>query len=191
MRTTGRCGPIWIATAIVGFPPEATANEELLERCRQTGSDADRIACLEAAVMELGGSTGATPEPPPAAPVARPDPAEGHDDMDVAPPGPDAAGASAIGVEQVEAGTMTREERKASLAEARGLAVEKFERVGYRQLQIRLANGQIWRQIRGDDQEIRVTVERNPTVDIVESSLGGFRLRLNEIRRTIRVRRIR
>ena len=80
---------------------------------------------------------------------------------------------------------------RAGLEAARGLEVEKFERVGYRQLQVRLQNGQIWRQIRGDDQEIRVTVERNPTVDITESSLGGFRLRLNEIRRTIRVRRIR
>ena len=40
-------------------------------------------------------------------------------------------------------------------------------------------------------QEIRVTVERNPTVDITESALGGYKLRLNEIRRTIRVQRIR
>lgn len=96
-----------------------------------------------------------------------------------------------IGAEQVEALTRTRDEHLAGLEEARGLRVEKFEKVGFRQLQVHLENGQVWRQIRGDVQDIRVTLERNPTVDIVESSIGGYRLKLNEIKRTIRVRRVR
>ena len=91
----------------------------------------------------------------------------------------------------MDARTETREERQARLSEARGLNVAEFEYVGYRKLQVRLENGQIWRQIKGDVQEIRISTDRNPTVDITESSLGGYKLRLNEIKRTIRVQRIR
>jgi hypothetical protein len=36
-----------------------------------------------------------------------------------------------------------------------------------------------------------VNLERNQSVDIEESGLGGYKLRLNEISRTIRVERIR
>ena len=53
-----------------------------------------------------------------------------------------------------------------------------------------LENGQVWRQIKGDTQQVRVDLERNQTVDIEESSLGGYKLRLNEMRRTIRVERV-
>ena len=48
-----------------------------------------------------------------------------------------------------------------------------------------------WRQIKGDTRRIRTSLERNQTADITESGFGGYMLRLNEIRRTIRVERIR
>ncbi len=249
-RVRTRSYRLLIALYGVGFLVTSAygAETEAIERCRQTSSDADRIACLEATILALTGAetaaeaaadtavetavdqaspsvapasvdtetvessvaepvwtgapnveatTGATVIAPGAAataevddvaPAAEPDVSTAEVDQ-VAPEAvPDV---STIGAEQVEARTRTREEALAALDEARGLRVEKFERVGYRQLQVHLENGQVWRQIRGDVQEIRVSVERNPTVDITESTLGGYRLRLNEVRRTIRVQRIR
>ena len=149
-----------------------TGGEAVLDRCRQLDDMPDRIACLEAAVLALAA----------AAPAAA--------SATAASPGPQ-SDAATIGAAQVEALTRTRDEHIDSLEAARGLEVEKFARVGYRQLEVHLKNGQVWRQIRGDVQDIRVRASRNPTVDIMESPLGGYRLSLNEIQRTIRVRRIR
>lgn len=203
-----------------------------IERCMQTDSDKDRIACLEATILAI--SEGREPPvieaaavaEPASAPVAEaapevvveaaPEPVDGAAPEPVAeqPAEPmpalpevteenvlDIAAAEAaaldiddqanIGQEQVDARTETRDERLARLSEVRGLKVSEFEYVGYRKLQVRLENGQIWRQIKGDVQDIRVSVGRNPTVDISESSIGGYKLRLNEIKRTIRVQRIR
>lgn len=148
-----------------------TGGEAVLDRCRQLDDPLERIACLEAAVLAA-----AAPKVPAAAKAASPSPQ---------------SDAATIGAAQVKALARTRDEPIDRLAAARGLAVEKFAKVGYRQLEVRLKNGQVWRQIRGDVQDIRVSASRNPTVDIIESSLGGYRLSLNEIQRTIRVRRIR
>lgn len=73
----------------------------------------------------------------------------------------------------------------------RCLRVAGYDTIPWRRLQVELENGQVWGQIEGDTQRIRVNLERNQTVDIEESGLGGYKLRLNEIERTIRVERIR
>ena len=174
-RKNSRIGAVLMA-AILPVPAFAqTGGEAVLDRCRQLEDTLDRIACLEAAVL-------AAAAPGVKVPAAA--------NATAASPGPQ-ADAATIGAAQVEALTRTRDEPIDSLEAARGLEVEKFARVGYRQLEVRLRNGQVWRQIRGDVQDIRVSTSRNPTVDIMESSLGGYRLSLNEIQRTIRVRRIR
>jgi len=98
---------------------------------------------------------------------------------------------SQLGADQVRARSESREERLARLQSASGLRVADYSTVPFRRLQVELENGQIWRQIQGDTQRIRVSLNRNQTVDIEESALGGFKLRLNEIKRTIRVQRIR
>ena len=71
-----------------------------------------------------------------------------------------------------------------------GLVVASYDTVPYEKLLVTLENGQIWRQIKGDTQKIRVDLKRNQTVDIEESSLSGYKLHLNEMRRTIRVERV-
>ncbi len=134
----------------------AFAQQAVIDHCRKTSSDADRIACLEAALL--------TKEP-----------------------GTDPAG---IGAEQVIAHTQTREELRESLEEARDLRVASYDQVPYERLLVTLENGQVWRQIKGDTQNIRVDLKRNQTVDITESSLGGYKLQLNEMRRTVRVERV-
>ena len=101
------------------------------------------------------------------------------------------AAPSGIGAEQVIARQQTREERQASLDQEQGLAIASYSYVPYRRLVVTLENGQVWRQIKGDNQYFRVDLKRNQTADITESGLGGYKLRLNEIRRTIRVERVR
>lgn len=96
-----------------------------------------------------------------------------------------------LGAEQVRARTMTQEERLAELDTAENLRVASYSKVPFEKLVVELENGQVWRQIKGDVQKIRVDLKRNQTVTISESRFGGYRLRLNEMERTIRVQRIR
>lgn len=63
--------------------------------------------------------------------------------------------------------------------------------VPYRRLQITLDNGMIWRQIEGDVQRLRIDEDDASTVEIWETRLGGYKLRFNDLARTIRVERIR
>ena len=183
------------------------AQQTVIEHCRNTSSDADRIACLEAALLgkefAVESKSPAQIDPPSIELGAGPS----DDPVDVAivetamikdapvesaepPPVVDDAPAG-IGAEQVIIQTQTRDEREESLEKAMGLSVAGYHHVHYERLVVTLENGQVWRQIKGDTSQIRVSLDRNQTVDINESGLGGYKLRLNEIRRTVRVERIR
>ena len=161
--------PEAMAWALVLATQPALAQQSVIDHCRNTSSDTDRIACLEAALL---GKELDRPEAPQSQiePVA----AEPVD----------------IGAKQVTASQQTRDERIRQLESARGLPVASYNLVPYQRLVVKLENGQVWRQIKGDAQQIRVDLRRNQTVDITESSLGGYKLRLNEMRRTIRVERV-
>lgn len=211
------------AAALLGLlaAPAAFAQQAVIDRCKATSSAADRIACLEAALL----GREAPVAPPAPAPVAEPEPAESRVDVPAAapeaePPEPVPAAESrvdppepapsapaapvpdeavveeeseptGIGAGQVIARTQTQEDRIANLERASGLPVERYDIVPYRKLLVTLANGQVWRQIGGDTQVLRVDLKRNQTVDIEETALGGYRMRLNEMRRTLRVERVR
>jgi len=180
-----------LTVAVVLAGHAASAQQAVIDHCRKTSSDADRIACLEAALlgkkpvqaeeeqtqidtpsMDINTERGAVVEP--AVEVA--------ERNDAKPAG--------IGADQVIARNQTREDILEDLEEERGLVVASYDIVPYERLLIRLENGQVWRQSRGDKQKIRVDLRRNQTVDITESSLGGYKLRLNEMRRMIRVERV-
>ena len=191
------------------------AQQVIIDRCKQTSSDADRIACLEAALL---GRELVTDEEPPAQidppsieldagpevektpetmPVSAAVPID-EVPVEAAPiesaPEPPAANTSTpvgIGAEQVIARTPTIEERHDALEQSLDQKVASYSYVPYERLVVRLENGQVWRQIKGDTQRIRVDLRRNQTVDISEASMSGYKLRLNEIRRTIRVERVR
>jgi hypothetical protein len=179
------------------------AQQAVIKHCKQTSSDADRIACLESALL------GKTAEKP--APAAQIDPPSRESEgspaevpvdptkattssattQAVAAPAAQAA-PQGIGAEQVIARSLkTEEERDAALEKSQGMAIAKYEWIPYKRLVVTFENGQVWRQIKGDTNRIRTSLERNQTADITESGLGGYKLRLNEIRRTIRVERIR
>lgn len=180
------------------------AQQSVIDHCKQTSSDADRIACLEAAL--LGKEIQTEPET-----QAQIDPPSMEIDAGPADTGTGAATVATtsataavveteaaveaqpdgIGAEQVVSRTQSIDEREASLQQERGLKIAKYEWVPYERLVVTFENGQVWRQIKGDVNRIRTSLERNQTADITESGLGGYQLRLNEIRRTIRVERIR
>ncbi len=164
----------------------AFAQQAVIDHCRKTSSDADRITCLEAALLGqerlIDTSTRTQVDPPSLEPDAGPA-------ADAVDPVPNAAPVS-IGAEQVIARDQTREEMIEQLEEARGLLVARYDQVPYERLVVTLENGQVWRQIKGDTQSIRVDLKRNQTVDITESSISGYKLRLNEMRRTVRVERV-
>lgn len=193
--------------------------EEEIARCARIASVGDRILCLENALRETSGEIVAepiveandvavetadetvvavdpvvVPEQAAAPPVSSTTEADAVAETVVAggivaadPVAPN----DEIGAAQVRARTATPDEREAELQSATNLRVAEYDKVPYERLVVRLENGQVWRQIKGDVQRIRVNLKRNQTVDINESKLGGYQLRLNEIRRTIRVERIR
>ncbi len=201
--STGKIATVFIALAGLTAGTAAVAQEQIIERCKQTSSKDDRIACLEAALLmrEDGeatqidspsmtlnsGQTDTTitemlPEESPA--IA--EPVGGVDQTEVSEEKP-----SGIGAEQVLARQQTQEERSAALQRSESLDVESYRELAFGRLQVTLTNGQVWEQIKGDTRKVRADLRKNQTVDITESSLGGYKLRLNEMRREIRVRRIR
>jgi hypothetical protein len=171
------------------------AQQSVIDHCKQTSTDADRVACLEAAL--LGKEVSAEPEVAPEvttveeAAIAVEEAAPEASAAEVVPAAVPEAQPEGIGAEQVLKRTRSIEEREANMQQERGLQIAKYEWVPYERLVVTFENGQVWRQIKGDVNRIRTSLERNQTADIVESGLGGYQLRLNEIRRTIRVERIR
>ena len=134
------------------FAGNAIAQQAAVDHCKQTANDADRIVCLEAALLEKESEE--------------------------------------IGESQVVARNQTTEEMRESLEKASGLAVASYAVVPYEKMLVTLENGQVWQQIKGDTQKIRIDLKRNQTVDIEESSLSGYKMHLNEMGRTIRVQRV-
>ena len=171
----------------------AFAQSDPVAACRQNTTNAARIACLEAALAERL-DTDSADSPPDARDrsagqgrSSRPyAPSSGAPEADEAParaPAPDGIGARQVRQRGQPAG--------AELEAVRDLRVAGYTQVPDRRLQIELENGQVWRQIAGDSQRLRADLRRNQTVDIEETRLGGYRLRLNEMNRTLRVERIR
>jgi hypothetical protein len=167
-----------VATAFAGA---AAAQESVIERCRKAANDAERIACLEGALVEKSAAAAGPPEDT-VLPARQPGESDALPRMEQE---------EDIGARQVQLRNRSGADLEASLESARGLRVARYSEVPYRRLQVELENGQVWRQIVGDTQRLTVDPQRNQTVDINESGISGYKLRLNELERTIRVERIR
>jgi len=169
-----------VGTLVASLAGAAAAQGSVVEHCRKAGSDAERIACLEGALIEKGAPRAGSPEDVVPPERERGEPLPSTD-----------SGSQDIGARQVQLRNQTGAEIEANLESVHGLRVARYAEVPYRRLEIELENGQVWRQIAGDTQRLTVDLERNQTVDINESRISGYKLRLNELGRTIRVERIR
>jgi hypothetical protein len=173
-----------------------------IERCASEANAELRIACLEAALRgetpaEVSATALQDPTQSTEPPVATVLPAlpERVVETPVADAPPPVASASAseapeLGAEQVAARTISRE---TTLPAARQTFTAVSTRtVPYEKLEVTLANGQVWRQIIGDTQRIRIPRKYRDmlSVEIWEAAVSGYKLRLTDLKRTIRVQRI-
>lgn len=206
--------------ALVAPAALAQAPQDAVERCRAAATDAERIACLEAAL--LGDDAAAAPMPRAADQTAPSvesqeqtgagaqggmfarlpfigrsreggaDAAAGEVQSSPAPAPSPAAG---LGAEQVEARRAREAERENGTARAPELRlaarIVDFAHTAGGGLVVVLDNGQAWGQIPGDTSEIDLDEDETYTVEIERGAVSGYRLRINEIRRVIRVERLR
>ena len=183
--------------------------DDIVEQCARTASSGERIQCLEDAIRRLQGVPVAevVEEVANSAPVPAPAVALPTDDSasEVAAPVVEASSMitktaekpvpastdktiDEFGLEQVEARNTTQrgpEERiKAEVVE--------FDFVGRQKLRVRLANGQIWKQTNADrPNHYRALRDKEGfSVELWETGLGGYRMYIAEIGRTVRVERL-
>jgi hypothetical protein len=179
-----------------GYANADEPTEDLIAQCASQTDAELRIACLEAA---LRGEAFAPSSP--VAPETKAAPIEKVEAVTlpsapiktVTNPAPMTGGAEAeeLGAEQVRARAPVRQ---AEIREAtrQSFTVSSTRTVPYEKLEITLANGQVWRQIKGDSQKVRIPRKHrnNLTAEIWNAPISGYKLRLAELKRTIRVERL-
>lgn len=188
---------------------QSTANP--IEHCRETSdTDKQRIACLEAAIMGLTGA-GQPPAVAEAEPKAEEDEtaearlaaeergveSDAAEDARLAAaereaePEPTGLGAEQVTARQERKTKEGRERRKErEEAEAVREKIADFALTATKKLIIVLENGQVWRQIDGDTQQLNLSRDASYTAEISSGFLSGYELHIPEERRTIRVRRL-
>ena len=171
---------------------------DAITRCAAQPDAQQRIACLEAAlrgetitsapateIAEVEAPTPAdqTVQAETAAPVVAPVPA----------PVTKSAAAPVLGAEQVAARTASRQTAPKPESDKQVFTVRSTRTVPYEKLEVSLANGQVWRQIKGDSQKIRIPRKYRDSlnVEIWSAPVSGYKMRLTELNRTIRVERLR
>lgn len=149
--------------------------------CLEIGDPAERLSCLEAATREIKATR------------IRMETAEESAAADAMGAVIAAEGASEDDLFGAEALASTRrarnEERKTKRLEA---AVVEFRVGSLKNITIVLDNGQIWRQTESDRTLVRLPKdELTYTVSIKKSAFGGYWMKINELGREIRVKRLR
>ena len=199
------------ATAVtITASPAAFAQQQAnpVDYCRENAADKDaRIACLEAAITGLMSRNGAPDADAMAAAAAPPQQsvqAAGDAASDETPPdeapavavaeaaaaAPEPEKPTGLGAEQVLARQSSDSDDDDDDKGAITVAIADFAKTNTGRLVIVLQNGQVWRQIEGDTQDLRLSRDDKLTAEVWNSSLGGYKLRITEAKRTIRVRRL-
>lgn len=159
----------------LGSALAAEAPEDAVARCALKVDLSDRVGCLEQALL---GTSAVVPEPSEVAVIA-------------AAPEPKVVEDTSLGAEQVAART-SRKDGSSAENERSTFTVASTRTVPYKKLEVTLENGQVWRQSNGDSRNIYVPkrFRDSLTVEIWQASLGGYRMHLKEIKKTVRVRRL-
>jgi hypothetical protein len=214
-RVVRRC--VLLAVVASGSVNAAVnAADKAIARCATQDAKDARIACLETELRRTAGNDAPRTAPAmPVEPAARRSEtppvraensapqtphasAEGGDTERFAGP-PDAgtsvtphesrgSGIDELGAEQVA----RRSERGANAEGPIRASVVSVDFVGYRRLVVELDNGQIWRQTNGDRANVARELRNEQTfeVELRKTGLGGYRMHLVPLGRTIRVERL-
>jgi hypothetical protein len=201
--------PALLVALLAPWAAAAVGVEEGIARCAAASSPEERIACLEDTLRQLAGASpaaavpagpAATPAPeeperratastPPPAAEERPGATPGEQPpARPAPASPMGTPEAELGAEQVEARSRTQDEEAPRVH----ATVVDFRFVGYSRLMVQLDNGQVWRQIDGDRESVERGLRDNDTfeVEMWPTKLGGYRMRILSLERTIRVERL-
>ncbi|MEQ8178288.1 MAG: hypothetical protein RIC52_02205 [Amphiplicatus sp.] len=171
-----------ICTALAGAAiSPAFAQADPIELCRNASeTNAAHILCLENAIRAL--TSGALKEA--AAAVPGEESAILVDEVKVD------EGVSGLGAEQVKRRQSTKASDEAEEPVELAAAVTEFAYTSLGKAIFFLDNGQIWRQKNADKSNVRLSGKRDYTVVVSEGMLSGYRLTVNELKRTILVERI-
>ena len=155
--------------------------------CRDIADDAERLACLDNAADELAQTLivreniDGTREPYVGAeePVATAETADIEEAVKVADT------EEAFGSERLRSADKSRPRTSIS-AKIVEIVVDPFEKIT-----VKLENGQVWRQLSGDDRIVRFPGNSQIyTAEIKRGAFGSYLLTIAERGRTVRVRRI-
>lgn len=204
-------------TSILSEPVLAN-NEDIIARCATIATVGDRIVCLEDALRHAPQAAEAlpavteAPAPSPTKPVTAANATveiTSGATVEVATAAPQvvesigseiaadkqrkesvastATVPKELGAEQVAPGEDVG--RNADRISAR---IVSFDVIGVGSLRFWLDNGQVWRQIGDDDQNIRRKIRKmeDIPVEMWKSRTGGYRMRIVSIDRTVRVKRL-
>ena len=190
--------------------------EQAIADCATHGLKDSRIACLEDKLRRTAAGSGTPSDAATEAdPGMLPDPqaasgAPAQEEADTEEPplpssGAPAEGDSAIraadarpepprsGMDELGAEQVARRSETGAGAEAPvGATVVAVDVVGYRRLLVELDNGQVWRQTNGDRADVVRDLRNKQTFDVElrRTGLGGYRMYIAPLDRTIRVERL-
>ena len=181
-----RIAAIIAITAISAFAGAAHAQSaadkaaDAAISCLEIGDTAGRLACLETATREIKATR------------IRPETAEETATAEASGAllaAEDASGDDLFGAEALDSTKHAkREKEKTQRLEA---TVVEFRVDPFKNITAVLDNGQVWRQLSGDDAVIHLPKsEKVFTVTVMKGGLGNYRMKINELGRWIRVRRI-
>ena len=167
--------------AVIASGAGAPAFGQNVDRCARL-EGADKVACLRKWLAETQDALNRAEKAVDAidSSAARPQPA-------TAPP--QLSSAESLGAEQAArragiSSSSMEEERVAAL-------IVSSERTHPNRLQIRLENGQVWRQVQGDTQFVELPGDEPIGAEIWRSGFGGYRMRVPSIGRVLKVERMR
>lgn len=180
---------IGVVSALLPQAALAQGAQEVIERCRAAANDADRIACLEAALIEDDNDG-----------LRIPLPFGGGRSSEAAAPAATApmAAAGQMGAEQVAVREGTFDDRVDNDGDGEddgGLRMDavitRMETDPRGMLVVQLDNGQVWRQTQTESFPVRIDLDQAQPVVVTTSGFGGYRMLIVTPDRRIRVERLR
>ncbi|MEL6369994.1 MAG: hypothetical protein AAFR03_04655 [Pseudomonadota bacterium] len=173
---------------------------DIIAICERSDDAAQRIACLENALRNLSGENGpttagsTTKTAPSDATVIENQPATLETSAAAGPetPGESVAGnaVTGLGAEQVLRKRVVNGEIEDKAPRQETHAVAEHGRSASGLLLMILENGQVWRQKRSDGVSVRLSKNRPYTVTISDGAVSGYKMKIHQASKTIRVERL-